>query len=266
MINRYIENIHKRYKNGISTEHSFRGDLQNFFEAFSKEILVTNEPKRIECGAPDLIITGKKIPIGYIEAKDIGISLKKTEKEEQLKRYRESLDNLILTDYLEFRLYRSGDFVTAVTIAEVRGKNIVPLPDAFKDFENLVSDFCTHRGQTIRSPLQLAEMMAGRAKMMQAVIERAVTGDEENEQDSSLKDQMAAFKKILIHDIKPSEFADIYAQTIAYGMFAARLHDRTPEDFSRQEAAELIPKSNPFLRSLFAYIAGPDIDDRILWI
>lgn len=49
-------------------------------------------------------------------------------------------------------------------------------------------------------------------------------------------------------------------------MFAARLHDPTLPTFSRQEAAELIPKSNPFLRKLFGYIAGPDIDDRIKWI
>jgi hypothetical protein len=75
-----------------------------------------------------------------------------------------------------------------------------------------------------------------------------------------------AFKANLIHDITPKGFADVYAQTIAYGMFAARLHDPTLPTFSRQEAAELIPKSNPFLRKLFGYIAGPDIDDRIKWI
>ncbi|MCP4350524.1 MAG: N-6 DNA methylase [Desulfobacterales bacterium] len=266
MINEYIEKINRRFQTGISTEHTFRGDLQTFLESFDSSVLVTNEPARIQCGAPDLIITKNKIPVGYIEAKDIGISLKKTEKDEQLKRYRESLDNLILTDYLEFRLYRNGDFVTFVTIAKEKNKKIVPIPDSFNDFETFITDFCTHTGQTIKSPSRLAEMMAGKAKMMQSVIEKAVTSDEENEQDSSLKDQMFAFRKILIHDIKPSEFADIYAQTIAYGMFAARLHDKTLDDFSRQEAAELIPKSNPFLRSLFAYIAGPDIDDRILWI
>jgi predicted helicase len=77
---------------------------------------------------------------------------------------------------------------------------------------------------------------------------------------------MHAFKQILIHDITPKSFADVYAQTIAYGMFAARLHDPTLPTFSRQEAAELIPRSNPFLRKLFGYIAGPDIDDRIKWI
>jgi predicted helicase len=268
MINTYIENLSRRYKNGNTTEHSFRGDLQKLFEDHdsNKELTVTNEPKRIECGAPDFIVTKKKIPLGYIEAKDIGIPLDKTEKSEQLKRYRQSLPNLILTDYLEFRLYRNGKPVTSVKIAEVKGKAVVPLPDSFKDLENLIRNFCTHVGQTIESHLKLAEMMAGKARMMQAVIEKAVTGDEENEQDSTLKDQMTAFQKILIHDIKPSEFADIYAQTIAYGMFAARLYDETLEDFSRQEAAELIPKSNPFLRSLFIYIAGPDIDDRILWI
>jgi len=54
-----------------------------------------------------------------------------------------------------------------------------------------------------------------------------------------------------------------YCFTNPYGMFAARLHDTTLEDFTRQEAAELIPKSNPFLRKLFGYVAGPDIDERI---
>ncbi len=61
----------------------------------------------------------------------------------------------------------------------------------------------------------------------------------------------------------PKEFADIYAQTLAYGMFAARLCDSDAENFSRHKAAELIPKSNPFLRKLFQYIAGYDIDERI---
>jgi type I restriction-modification system DNA methylase subunit len=70
----------------------------------------------------------------------------------------------------------------------------------------------------------------------------------------------------LIHDITAEDFADIYAETIAYGMFAARLHDTTLDTFSRQEALELLPKSNPFLRSLFSYVAGYDLDDRIVWI
>ena len=49
-------------------------------------------------------------------------------------------------------------------------------------------------------------------------------------------------------------------------MFAARLHDTTLDTFSRQEALELLPKTNPFLRSLFTFIAGYELDDRIAWI
>jgi len=76
---------------------------------------------------------------------------------------------------------------------------------------------------------------------MANVIEGALDSDEKTSDNSTLREQMNAFKDILIHDITTNEFADIYAQTIAYGMFAARLHDPTLESFSRQEAAELIP-------------------------
>jgi predicted helicase len=109
-------------------------------------------------------------------------------------------------------------------------------------------------------------MMAGKARLLSDVIGKALTSDEELQQNSSLKDQLQAFKEILINDITPQGFADVYAQTIAYGMFAARLHDTTLNTFSRYEAAELIPKSNPFLRKLFQYIAGYDLDDRIKWV
>ena len=118
-------------------------------------------------------------------------------------------------------------------------------------------------GQTIKSLKSLAEMMAGKARLLFDIKEKSLTSYEENKENSTLKEQMLAFKEILIHDFTPQSFADFYAQTIAYGMFAARLHDPTLNYFSRQEAAELIPKSNPFLRKLFGYIVGPDIDDRI---
>jgi predicted helicase len=106
-------------------------------------------------------------------------------------------------------------------------------------------------------------MMAAKARLLETILEKAVTSDEETQDNSALQQQYQTFKNILIHDLTPSGFADIYAQTLAYGMFAARLHDPTLETFSRQEAAELIPKSNPFLRKLFSHVGGVDIDDRI---
>lgn len=269
-IEQYIASITQRYKLGNATEHTFRGDLQQLIETLVPDIRATNEPKRQSCGAPDYIITKKDIPVGFIEAKDIGDKdldgTKKTGNKEQFDRYKASLNNLIFTDYLDFHLYRDGQFVTKIAIAELSEKGITPLPQNFDNFAHLIKDFCIHIGQTIKSSKKLAEMMAGKARLLSEVIEKALTSDETNHEDSTLKDQMNAFRQILIHDITPKGFADVYAQTIAYGMFAARLHDPTLPTFSRQEAAELIPKSNPFLRKLFGYIAGPDIDDRIKWI
>ena len=71
-IQQYIESINSRYKSGLSTEHTYRGDLQQLIESILPDVKATNEPKRQACGAPDYIITRKDIPIGYIEAKDIG--------------------------------------------------------------------------------------------------------------------------------------------------------------------------------------------------
>jgi hypothetical protein len=266
LFNNYIQSINSRFKTGISTEHSYRGDLQTLIESILTGYVATNEPKRIACGAPDYILTKNDIPIGYIEAKDIGVSLNGKDFKDQFKRYRQSLNNLIFTDYLDFHYYKDGEFVSSIKLGNVNGNKIFPLTDNFEPFLDLLNEFATHITQTITSSSKLAIMMAGKARLLERVIESALNSDEENEENSSLKDQMEAFRKILIHDITPKEFADIYAQTVAYGMFAARLHDPSLDTFSRQEAAELIPKSNPFLRKLFQHIAGYDLDDRIKWI
>ena len=208
--------------------------------------------------------------MGFIEAKDLGDKdlegKKKTGNKEQFDRYKASLTNLIFTDYLDFHIYQDGELKTKIALATLVDGHVKPIPANFENFTHLLRDFATHVSQNIKSPKKLAEMMAGKARLLSDVIEQALTSDEINQENSTLQEQMLAFKDILIHDITPKGFADVYAQTIAYGMFAARLHDPTLDSFSRQEAAELIPKSNPFLRKLFGYIAGPDIDDRIKWI
>ncbi len=275
-IDQYIANINQSYLRGNATEHTFRGYLQQLVETIVPDVRATNEPKRQSCGAPDYILTRGDIPVGFLEAKDIGdndlAGAKKTGNKEQFDRYKASLPNIIFTDYLDFHLYRDGQFVTSISIGELeplspgRGAGVRSNPQNFPAFTNLLRDFCTHISQTIKSSKRLAELMAGKARLLADVIEKALNSDETNSENSTLKEQMLAFKEILIHDITPKAFADVYAQTIAYGMFAARLHDPTLPTFSRQEAAELIPKSNPFLRKLFGYIAGPDIDDRIKWI
>lgn len=98
-IQEYPDKINQRYTLGNATEHTFRGDLQQLIESLVPGIAATNEPKRQACGAPDYILTRGEIPIGYIEAKDVGEpdlkGDKKTGNKEQFDRYRASLNNLI---------------------------------------------------------------------------------------------------------------------------------------------------------------------------
>jgi Type ISP C-terminal specificity domain/N-6 DNA Methylase len=266
----YIDIINRKYRSGKSTEHTFRGNLETLIQDLVPHVLVMNEPTAEKCGKPDYILTGKKDEIlGYIEAKDIGEKDLEGHKinKEQFDRYKKGLNNLIFTDYLNFHFYRDGEFVYKIAIGQLQNGVIEPLNGNFAEFTELLKKFCSNKTkQAIRSSKQLSAMMAGKARLLSDVIEKALTIDINQEINTTLKDQMEAFKEILIHDISAEDFADIYAQTITYGMFAARLHDPTLPTFSRQEAAELIPKSNPFLRKLFGYIAGPDLDDRLLWI
>ena len=262
----YIDNLNKRFQTGISREHAYRGDLQLVLETLLKDVQVINEPARIACGAPDYILTRKDIPVGYIEAKDVGVDLNSKSLKEQFDRYRASLTNLIFTDYLDFHFYRDGVFVNSIQIAKITNGVIVGIPSQYAHFEQLMLDFAQTISQSIKSPTKLAEMMAGKARLLANIIEKAVESDEENDANSQLKEQYKAFQNVLVHDITHKAFADMYAQTIAYGMFAARYHDPTIPTFSREEAATLIPHSNPFLRKLFQSIAGYDLDSRIAWI
>jgi len=267
----YIVELNRTYQTGNATEHSYRPALQRFLETILKAkklpkldaLQITNEPKRIDCGAPDYIVTRKDIPVGYIEAKDIGIDLNSKANKEQFDRYKQTLSNIIFTDYLDFHFYRNGEFKESVRIGEVKGDKIVPIKDSTDKFDILIMQFGHAEAESISSPNALAKIMATKARMMARVIENVLSKPNDN---CTLSEQMAIFKKVLIHDITPKIFADVYAQTIAYGMFVARLRHKGQREFSREEAAKLIPKTNPFLRQLFQSIAGYDLDERISWI
>lgn len=269
-LQQYIETINQRFRLGNATEHTFRGDLQHLLESLVTDIRATNEPKRQSCGAPDYIITRGEIPLGFIEAKDVGDKdlegKKKTGNQEQFDRYKTGLANLIITDYIDFHFYRDGVFTTKISIGKVENGSIVPQPENYEQFTQLFKNFCETISQSIKSPTRLAEMMAGKARLMADIIEKSLNEDDENGNLSNLKRQMLSFQKMLISDIDNKSFSDLYSQTIAYGMFAARYHDPTLQNFSREEAVKLIPKSNPFLRKLFKDIADEDLDTRLVWI
>jgi len=266
-IDSYIVELNRQYATGKAHEHSYRSAIQNLLKALlPKSYTVINEPTRETCGAPDFIILKGETPIAYLETKDLQDSDLdgKKEHKEQFDRYRASLDHIIFTDYLDFHLYENGEYVDAVRLADIRGGKIVLLEESTDKFLQLIKHLADAAPQRITSPSRLARVMAGKARLLANVIEQALENDKE--QTSELAIQMNVFREYLIHDLNGKTFADIYAQTIAYGLFSARLNDTTPQDFSRNEANELIPKSNPLLRKIFNDIAGYNVDSRIAWI
>lgn len=229
---------------------------------------ITNEPSQItDCGNPDFVITRQGIPIGYIEAKDIGKDLNHKIYNEQFGRYKKALDNLIITDYVGFQFFVEGEKVAEIRLGQSAPDNANKIEladsDTLSKFENLIKEFSVKVTQAIKSPSKLAELMAGKARLLESILKEALNKDLDNDQQTELTNQFQVFKTMLIHDLTPQQFADLYAQTLAYGMFAARYHDPILETFDRNEAARLIPKSNPLLRNLFQSIAGDNIDDRI---
>jgi len=271
VIKQYIAELNRLFKAGKATEHSYRPALLCLLETLVLPLQVTNEPKRIECGAPDYIVTKGEIPVGYIEAKDLGADLNHRQYKEQFERYIKSLNNLIITDYLTFKWYVNGNLHSQATIGTVTEKSIVSLPA--DTFSEIITEFANRLVISITTSEHLSKVMASKAKLMAKIIENSFNGSEtesacteRSRSDTSIYAQMTSFREVLIPNITPKEFSDIYAQTIAYGMFAAKLNSAPEVPFNRSAAANLIPHSNPFLRRLFHYIAGFDLDERISWV
>ena len=266
----YIDEVSKQFSTGKATEHSYRPALAKLLGDLLPKFTITNEPSRIQCGAPDYIIAKGKgatsIPVAFVEAKDIGDSDLDGNRQhkEQFNRYKNSLDHIFFTDYLDFHLYENGEFVNSIRIAEIRGNKIAVLDANIPMFLEMVAYLAESMPQKITSSTKLAQMMAAKARLLAEVIEKTLETD--SEKTGELAGQWKSFQKVLIHDLTERQFADIYAQTICYGMFAARLHDDTPDTFSREEAATLIPKTNPFLRKVFQNVAAFDVDTSIAWI
>ena len=266
----YIDEVSKQFSTGKATEHSYRPALAKLLGDLLPKFTITNEPSRIQCGAPDYIIAKGKgatsIPVAFVEAKDISDSDLDGNRQhkEQFNRYKNSLDHILFTDYLDFHSYENGMPTQNIRIAEIKGNKIALIDANVPMFLEMVAHIAESTPQKITSSTKLAQMMAAKARLLAEVIEKTLETD--SEKTGELAGQWKSFQKVLIHDLTERQFADIYAQTICYGMFAARLHDDTPDTFSREEAATLIPKTNPFLRKVFQNVAAFDVDTSIAWI
>jgi predicted helicase len=261
MIETYIKKVASSTAQGDAREESYYGNFANFLESFAeatgkKHIQITTLPKKTEAGNPDFRVwDGKKQIVGYIEAKKPGENLDLIEDSEQLKRYRATFPNLILTDFYEFRLYRNGDLFDKVLLARpfiAQKLKTVPPVEHKEKFITLLEKFFSFSLPKVFTAENLAGELAKRTGFLR---DEVVVKELEEAEHGKGKTFgfYTAFKQYLVSDLSPKDFADIYSQTITYGLFAART--RATGEFNRKLAYDLIPKTIGILRDVFRFIS-----------
>lgn len=260
----YRREVSRTHTTGHGTEHSYRPELEALIEALGgTDVQAINDPTHVDCGAPDFIVRRGGVPIGHIECKDIGASLDRVEDSEQLQRYRAGLPNLILTDYVEFRWYVSGERRKTALVGRInqRGK-IAGNREGDEALAQLLGAFLSADPQPVGSARELARQMAAKARLLRDGIEQILCKEGRL---GPLGELRSAYRNVLIADLSKEAFADLQAQTAAYGLFAARCLQRGgAQPFTRQAA--VFAETTPFLRDVFGRIAGPGIDPQIAWI
>lgn len=263
-VERYLAEIEADLKTGVAREKAYRGALKRLVEEVARGIRAVDDPARSEHGAPDFVFLRKDVTAGYAETKDVGANLDKVEKSEQMERYL-GYSNLILTDYLEFRFYKNGRSQgESVRIASSDKTTITRYEKAFSELEGALKDFLDSPPEKIKSGKRVAEIMGGKARRIRDNVLKFLS--DKKDEDTDLKSIFESLKKMLVHDLTHEEFADMYSQTLVYGLFVARYQDETPDNFSRGEALTLMPASNPFLHQFFSHIAGANFNKRLTYI
>ena len=249
----YINEIERELQTGVATEHSYRPMLRQFLIDWSQNFspamdhYVINDPQRIESNVPDFLVRRGEVSLGWIEAKPPGADLDAEEKSEQLQRYRKAFSNLILTDYLEFRLYSAGENCLSVRIADLNHTTNRLINQSTDDSEIslFLTAFFGAEPLRIGKASDLARILSGKAQLLKIEIADLL----QNTSNDELQNRLEAFREHLIADLSESDFADMMAQTITYSLFAARCH-HTHGTFTRARAIEILEEMNPFLSQL----------------
>jgi len=260
LLTEYLKSIASTTMQGDAREESYYDSLKALFTDFplekDRKTKVTVLPKLTEAGNPDFRVwDGDHFVVGYIEAKNPGTNLDQIETSEQLQRYLTTFPNLILTDFYEFRLYRNGQQIDRATIGRhftAQKLKSTPQLENIEAFEKLASQFFGFKLPNTFTAETLAIELAKRTRFLRD----QVVAEEMKEAEQGKGQVLGfyqAFQKYLIPSLTPEQFADLYSQTITYGLFAART--RTEGDFSRRLAFENIPHSIGVLRDVFNYIS-----------
>ena len=274
MLKKYLKRMFDTNKQGDATEQSFYSCLSEMLEEFSKQkgrsLKITTLPKRTEAGNPDFRVwDGSQHIVGYIEAKAPTVeNLSYIEDTEQLKRYRATFPNLILTNFFEFRLYRNGELVEGpVSIGRryvMYEMETVPPAEKEEKFLNLLEKFFSFSLPRICEAETLAKELAKRTRFLRDEVIAQELEEEEKDKRGEISGFYEAFRTYLLSELSKRDFADLYSQTITYGLFAART--RSHDGFNRKLAYDYIPKTVGILKDVFNFVSLGNLPKQMEWI
>jgi predicted helicase len=263
LLEQYLKNLTNTFQRGDAREESYYANLDELIKKTAaflkvKNIDVTILPKKTEAGNPDFRIwDGKNHITGYIEAKDPSTAnLDYTEGTEQLKRYCDTFPNIILTNFYEFRLYRGGQRIAQAMIGRpiiARKLHTAPPVENCDQFKDLFETFFSFSLPRVKSARSLAIELAKRTRFLRDEVIAVEIEEDKTKGQKQIIGVFEAFKKYLIGTLTERQFADLYAQTITYGLFAART--RANGEFNRRLAFDYIPNTIGILRDVFRFIS-----------
>ena len=274
MLKSYLEKVFEAGQKGDAREESYYSALEYLLKSYAESvnrrgIHVTTLPKKTEAGNPDFRIwDGKQHIVGYIEAKAPTVEyLDQIETSAKLKRYLNIFPNLVLTNFFEFRLYRNGVLIGKVSIGRpfiLRKLKTIPVVENESGFFDLLEKFFAFSLPKVYDARNLAIELAKRTRFLKDEVVTQELQREEVQGKSFLSGFYEAFRKYLISGLSKEEFADLYSQTITYGLFAART--RSENGFNRKLAYDNIPRTIGILRDVFKFISLEDLPQQMEWI
>jgi predicted helicase len=265
----YLKEIQGIYTDGNFREESFYSSLEKLFEECSpffapeEGINVRVLPKKTDVGIPDFLIRKNGEIVGHIEAKLPDSNLRDVENSEQIQRYRNALPNLIVINFLEFRLYRDGKFIKNAEICHFSAlENLSPpTPEDINRFSELLSEFYSFSVPEITSASKLAVELAKRAKFLKVVLDEVY----DKKEGLGFVSIHHVFQESLIETLTKDRFVDLCAQTITYGLFAAKVI-AGDNKITKNNAWEFVPGSLDLFKKVFYVMIGPDAPEAISWI
>jgi len=274
MLKTYFKRISDVANRGDAREESYYSSLEELLKSYAvsvgkKQIYITTLPKKTDAGNPDFRVwDGKQQIIGYIEAKAPAIEyLDQIQATDQLKRYLHTFPNLLLTNFFEFRLYRNGALIDKVFIGRpyhIYKLKSVPLVENEEKFLNLLEKFFSFSLPKVYDARNLAIELAKRTRFLKDEVIAQELEEEEKKGKGNILNFYKVFKDHLISGLTKEDFADLYSQTITYGLFAART--RTENGFNRKLAYDRIPKTIGILKDVFKFISLGDLPQQMEWI